>query len=701
MTKSDAGTQDRTEIPRAIRAGWAQSWRREGNTLAATLYAQQFAAEVRGRYPNEFADQAARTDVESQYFGPLVELLASHAESDDPTLRDLYLGEWRRYAPHRLGLTVLSDYYREVLPLQEQALAAASGGDAADVRSWLQAVHRPLVVPPDRVFRLLMVGDCLMGEIQTFLTPKAAAEGLAVDCRYFYFSSLIGADIESDGIKRAITDGIDAIGLSYLTYQGIPLYRSLLEGAERSSAAEVSMLIDGIVSFMAEHLRQIRELTVAPILLHNASGLPLTRWRRLLPMLPPLSAARQRALADLNRGIAELAASVENCSVIDEVAIAAERGLRRAGQPMVSRALAARANFHHSWIASFLADAYLPVVVDMARLQKAKALLVDFDNTLWDGVMADGPVTQFHDRQQLLRSLAEQGVLLCAVSKNDAANVRWDEMTLKPEDFAALKINWNLKVQSAAELATELNLGLDAFVFLDDHQSERALMAHELPAVVVLDSTRDDTWRAIARLSSMPNTTRTAEARERTAMYRQQADRTRAMDTGRDYPALMRSLGLKARIGRARAADLDRLTELVQRTNQFNTTTIRYSRGELEAMLRDEARVILAGELEDRFGTLGLVGVVVVGLDGSTSTVDSFIMSCRAMGFGFEHALMAAAVDAAGARAIRGRFVPTDRNEPASNLFPATGFAAAEGGHWHLPAGSTVERPAWIEVAAR
>ena len=588
-----------------------------------------------------------------------------------------------------------------MLPHQADAIASLAGDDGDAARQWLSALHRPLLAPRGEPFRLLMVGDCLMGEIQTFLQPLAADRNLAIDFRTFYFSSVTGADIESDGIKAAVADGVDAIAASYLSYQGTPLYRSLLENADTLSEDDVVRLVDGIVEFMRNHLGQMRALTNVPILLHNASGIPLTRWRRLLPILAPLSQGRRRVLARLNPAVAELASNTENCILVNETAVTAAAGLRRAAQPMVARALRRRAHFHHSWFSHYAGQAYADIVADLALLRKTKVLLLDFDNTLWDGVMADGPVVQHHDRQNLLRRLAEQGIVLCAVSKNDPANIRWEEMTLQPEHFAALKINWHLKVQSIRELVAELNLGLDAFLLLDDHQSERAMVSAELPAVRVLDSTQAATWQTIERLFAMPNTTQTEEARQRTAMYRQQAERAGAIKSAHDYPAMMRTLGLKASIGAARPGDIERVTELVQRTNQFNTTTIRYSRGEIEALARDPNVNVLVGELGDRVGDLGLVGVVIVRGQPESAVIDSFIMSCRAMGFGFEHALLAAAVEAAGSTTITARFVPSDRNEPASGLFAAAGFAQVAAGEWRLPAGSSLRGPEWIEVTRR
>src|SRR5690606_33564202 len=110
------------------------------------------------------------------------------------------------------------------------------------------------------------------------------------------------------------------------------------------------------------------------------------------------------------------------------------------------------------------------------------------------------------------------------------------------------------------------------------------------------------------------------------------------------------SLQLKARIGAATRSDRHRLTELIQRTNQFNTTTIRYQAGEVDQMLQDPDCSVIVGELEDRFGSLGLVGLAIVRRRDGEADIDSFIMSCRAMGFGFEHSLMAAAVESAGGR---------------------------------------------------
>jgi FkbH-like protein len=334
---------------------------------------------------------------------------------------------------------------------------------------------------------------------------------------------------------------------------------------------------------------------------------------------------------------------------------------------------------------------------------KAKVLAVDLDNTLWDGVMADGPVRHHHDRQLQLRRAREAGMLLVAVSKNDPANIRWDEMELTPDDFVLHKISWDVKPHSIKAAADQLNLGLDSFVLIDDNPAERELVRTQLPAVTTLDALDPHTWRSAERVLRFANTTNTEEARKRTAMYREQALRREALSAEFDYPQMMAALQLKVRFSRAMPGDMERITELVQRTNQFNTTTIRYTKQQLTAMRESSSHRIYVAELSDKFGSLGLVAVVVVARSGADATIESFVMSCRAMGFQLEHLIIALLLEAeADAHRFIGRFVATDRNTPAMNLFSSCAFHEQSDATFAWQRGETEPpRPAWFAVSSR
>jgi FkbH-like protein len=674
--------------------------RRNREAIAREWLRGQFREDLMRRYPNRFAAEAPAEAVVKGHLLPLVGLLAEYARTGNSLYRDLYREELLRYAPHRSGLAVLADYFREVLPAHEEAAVSGFSGD--DALAWLKEVHEPLVSPiVGDVVRVITVGDCLVAQIQSFLKAAARNAGLNLDVRYYYFSAKLGVGLMDEGIKSAIRGGVDLLALSYLSYEGIPLYRAYLEASDTRDESRSRELMQGITDYIEDHLREIRELTDATILLHNASGLPLTRTRRLVPFLPGLSGGRRLALQLLNAAIGEIAARTENCILIDEVAVAERHGLRHCASTVLPRWIRRGADLHTEHVCRYLADAYFESIRRWSMLRKTKLLLVDFDNTLWSGVMAEGPVAHFVERQTLLKSLSQQGVLLAAVSKNDPRNLRWSEMALAESDFVALKIGWGLKVDSIKELASELNLGQDSFALIDDNPAELELVRTTLPGVICLDATKDESWATLEQLFAMPNTRQTDEARRRTEMYREQANRDRELRSDSDYPTLMAKLGLNVQIGPARKGDLGRLTELVQRTNQFNTTTRRYSKGELEEMLRSDGCSVTVAELSDKFGDLGIVAAAVVRRGGDEAVIENFVMSCRAMGFGMEQLLLSRIVEASAGLSVTGMFSPTARNEPASGLYRDSGFTEREPGEWALPSGKGLEAPPWISVAER
>jgi FkbH-like protein len=676
--------------------------------IAGRWFDCQFADDRIRRYAIAgLADVEKRTLLDL-YVGPLFDLLVAYLRTGEDRYRDVYLDERLRYAPHSSDRATRTSYFAEVIPSDEEAVIDVARGDselASDLRVFLTDLHTPLLAPPlESSVRLLALGDCLMNELRVFLPGRCRAVGISLDTRMLYFSAAMGKDLPTrEALAFLSSNPADLIGLSFLSYEGLPLYPLLLRDAPRLSSSEVGGRVAGIVGLMRRFMSAVRERTDVPFLLHNASGLPLTGVRRRLPLLPPLSAPRRGVLDAMNDAIRELAEHLPNTLVIDEAGVAAARGYRTCAEQAIPQRLTRRALFHVSRFGQYLADPYLDVITSHRDLKRAKVLLVDFDNTLWNGVMADGQVEQFQDRQRLLKRLKEGGILLVAVSKNDPANVRWNEMALDPSDFALLKINWNPKVDSVREAAAQLDLGLDSFVFVDDSGTERGLVSGELPQVRTLDATLPESWRSLERLLAFPNTGDTAEARARTELYRAQAMRKEALSQTTDYPALMATLRLEARFGAARASDLNRITELVQRTNQFNTTTIRYSRSQLQEFLSSESHCIYVAELSDRYSSFGLVAVVIVERRDGAVIFDSFVMSCRAMGFGFERLVLSLVMQEENdAKQFIGRYAPTDRNLPAADLFAGAGFNEVTPIESELDATAPRDAaPPWFTVIAR
>lgn len=678
--------------------------------ILARWYENQFAAERLERYKLEDAQRVEKADAREHFLKPMLGLLIAYLETGEERYRDVYLDERLRFAPHRADPKTRRSFFTEVLPADEEAFVSFAGSAAVQqaVRRALGAVHAPLLeaVSKDAI-KLLAVGDCLLNEVRVFLRPRCALNDISLDMRCVYFSAAMGKELSAQEVDAAMAETrYDMFTFSFFTYEGLPPYTALLREADDLNDEQIRSRVQGLISLVEGYLTKLREKTDAPFILHNVSGLPLTRYRKYLPIMPALSRGRHAVIDQLNEGLRQVAEGIPNVLLLDEREAATKFGIRKATRPAVPRRMTRGAFFHTARFGEPLADAYLEILESFRDLRKAKVLLIDFDNTLWEGVMADGVVTHRKEAQLLLRKLKDAGMLLVALSKNDPKNIRWDEMHLKPEDFALLKISWNLKAQGISEAAAELDLGIDSFVLVDDSAQERELVTSQHPKVRALDPMKAATWVSLERLMRFPNTRDTEESRQRTAMYRAQAERRREQaDAGSqmDYPAMMASLGLRVKFGKAAPKELDRLTELVQRTNQFNTTTVRYTKNELATLMSSAEHGVYTAEVVDKFGSFGTVAIIILSRKTGEIMIDSFVMSCRAMGFGLEQAFLRLVLDEEkhATRAI-GKFVPTDRNQPSARVFADNGFRATDDTYWLLDRGDTRPVvPDWITVDAR
>jgi FkbH-like protein len=334
-----------------------------------------------------------------------------------------------------------------------------------------------------------------------------------------------------------------------------------------------------------------------------------------------------------------------------------------------------------------------------------KVLVLDLDNTLWGGVLGDdgiegvklgqgSAIGEAHlALQKYAKLLAERGVVLAVCSKNDWANVeamfdQHPEMWLKRRDIAAFAVDWNDKAEKLRELATTLNVGLDSFVFVDDNPAERARIRESLPMVAVPELPDDPAYyvRALARGGYFEATVLTDEDRQRTAQYAANNEREVLRSSAQSIDDFLRGLLMEVSAGRVGRADLVRVTQLVNKTNQFNTTTQRLADEDVERWAADQAGLVLQFRLSDRFGDNGLVSAMLFRRapgDARTFELANWVMSCRVFGRELEHEAMNIAVEAARAQGVE-RFVadylPTPKNGVVRNLYQTLGFAQVEPG---------------------
>jgi FkbH-like protein len=367
-------------------------------------------------------------------------------------------------------------------------------------------------------------------------------------------------------------------------------------------------------------------------------------------------------------------------------------------------------------------------LVGAVRGRSRKCLVLDLDNTLWGGVVGDDGVERlvlgygtaagegYAAFQRYARSLTAAGIVLAVCSKNDYAVAEsafrdHPEMVLKLDDFGSFVANWNDKASNIRRIAEALNLGLDAMVFFDDNPAERALVRGELPMVAVPEVPADPAYyvRTLEDAGYFEAVSLTSDDLARARQYQDNGRRAQALETATDMDGFLRSLEMTLQIGALDAGSIVRVTQLINKTNQFNVTTRRYTEGQLRAFGADPANLVMHFRLLDRFGDNGLIGVLLARGAGDRMVIDTLLMSCRVLGRGVEQAMINELVARAALRGIReivGEYLPTARNGMVADLFGRLGFAAADrethggeagpGSRWLLRVSEFTRHPTFI-----
>ena len=282
-----------------------------------------------------------------------------------------------------------------------------------------------------------------------------------------------------------------------------------------------------------------------------------------------------------------------------------------------------------------------------------KVIVLDCDNTLWQGVVGDAgahgiELTPGHKAlQSFILQQHDAGMLLCLCSKNAEQDVMavFDqnlEMVLKTEHIVTSRINWDPKSENIASLAEELDLGLDSFIFLDDNPVECAEVKARLPEVLTLQvpTNPQHLESFLNHIWAFDHLTTTSEDRIRTRLYQQNLQRNAYQKNALSFASFIEGLQLEIEITEPLDNHIPRFSQLTQRTNQFNMTTRRRTEAEINAWVKEEDNHGLVVAVKDRFGDYGLVGAILYSLDTTALLVDSFILSCRVLGKGVEHAML-------------------------------------------------------------
>ena len=368
-------------------------------------------------------------------------------------------------------------------------------------------------------------------------------------------------------------------------------------------------------------------------------------------------------------------------------------------------------------------------IVAAQRGLSKKCLVLDLDNTLWSGVIGDDGLEgivlgegsaagEAHlALQRYALQLKARGVILAVCSKNDttiAEAVFRDhpEMLLRRADFAAFVANWEDKAANLKTIAGRLNIGLDSLVFVDDNPVERARVRESLPMVAVPELPEDVAYYVgcLANAGYFETVSFTSDDQVRAEQYAANTEREALLGSSESVDDFLRGLRMSVVFGPVKAVDLSRVTQLINKTNQFNPTTRRYTAEEVEAIAAAPEMISLQFRLLDRFGDNGLISILILRPEPEQADVlqiDTWVMSCRVFGRDLEFEAMNIAVETArrrGVRAFRANYIPTKKNGVIRDLYPRLGFTRvnaetpADGTiQWHLNLAEYVGRKTHID----
>lgn len=463
--------------------------------------------------------------------------------------------------------------------------------------------------------------------------------------------------------------------------------RNITDFPEMSmSSDEVNALLQNQLGHFTQMWDKLKADLSCPIVQNN---MELPYWRLLGNKDCADFHGRVSFISRLNQGFYDYAAKTENFFIHDINYLSAQLGLEKWADPLYW-------NMYKYAVAVPLIPEFafsLSKIFASLLGKNKKVLALDLDNTLWGGVVGDDgaeklalgqevPMGQAYcEFQSYIKAQKQLGVLLTVCSKNDHENaiagLNHPDGVLKPEDFTLIKANWEPKSLNIEQTAKELNLLPESIVFVDDNPAEREIVKGTLPVEAPPMESIESYIHTLDKGGYFEVTNFSEDDLHRTEMYKQNAERAKMQSAFADYGEYLDSLEMKAVIEDFSPINLARVTQLTNKSNQFNVTTRRYTQSDMEQVFESPDYIRLCGRLEDKFGDNGIVSVVIGHKDGETLDIDLWLMSCRVLKRDMELAMLDTLVKEAvkqGVKVIKGHYYPTAKNKMVKELFGDFGF---------------------------
>ncbi len=502
----------------------------------------------------------------------------------------------------------------------------------------------------------------------------------------------------------------------FLAIQTRDIAPELWDGFADLSEGDAQTAVDRVLQSYSGWVRKFRENTKASLVIHNlekpVASMGVLESQRKFGQLS--------AIERINTGLREICGEHRGVYLLDYDAVVAQHG---------------RVRWHDEgkWLMMrmpFAPDSMLPMVNEWLKFlhpltgATCKVLVLDLDNTLWGGILGedgfDGiklgteyPGAMYRSFQRAILDLYDRGILLAVCSKNNPQEAmdaleKHPGMLLRPEHFAAFRINWQDKATNLREIAAELNLSVDSMAFFDDNPVERELIRSEVPEVKVI-AVPDHVQgyvQALRGCAYFERLTLSAEDQEKTKQYQEQRKRSELQQNTGSLEDFFRSLEQELVIAKVSGESIGRVAQLTQKTNQYNVTTRRYTEQQIADFASNPEYGVYAIRVKDRFGDNGIVGVLITRACEDVCEIDTFLLSCRVIGRTIETAMLGFLTDtakASGASVLQGWFIPTKKNAPVKDLYASHKFEAVETRNgatlWSLNLQqANIPFPEWIRV---
>lgn len=550
-------------------------------------------------------------------------------------------------------------------------------------RTMTRALEQGATLDPLEPMRIAILPSSTFDAIATTMPAAAARRGLATRIELAEYDQIVQTALDPNAtIWRSTPDAV------------IVQFDHTWLGLDRFIGPQEADPVAGALDRVAMVFEAIRQHSGAHLIFTNIAPPPM-------PLFGNLDAAvagtPRSQIVRFNAGLPTKLGS--GAAIMDVAAMAEQVGTSRWFDPVMwslYKVVCAPD------CVPLYAEAIARIVAAM-RGKSRKCLVLDCDNTLWGGVIGDDGLENirigegsaegecFLAVQKLALDLKRRGVILAVSSKNFDATARaafrdHPDMLLRESDIAVFQANWSDKASNLEAIARELNIGIDSLVLLDDNGAERAQVRAALPTVAVPELPADPAYYPayLANAGYFEATAYSAEDSQRAGSYIENARRAEVLEKSRDLGEYLRALDMSFSAAPFDALGRSRIVQLINKSNQFNLTTRRYTEAQVAQFEGDPACITLQVRLKDKFSDFGMIGVVI-GVphdsDRQGLELDSWLMSCRVLGRKVEQGMLQALVMAAkpaGIKTLYGRYLPTAKNAMVSDLYDNLGFECVD-----------------------